>query len=72
MKIIFELDDSSENDDAGKAKRMMAVGDVFCLLSEIDERLRTVLKYDDPITRDELIEELRGMIHEENFLDLYN
>jgi len=72
MKITFEFDGDTEREEA---ERVLRVSEPFSLLWDIDQRLRDIQKYhsdEEKPTKEELIEELRGMIHENNILDLYS
>ena len=54
-----------------QAKRLLSCDLVFCLLSELDQKLRSYQKYETHKTRDEILDELREIIHEDNLLDLW-
>ena len=69
MKITFELDDVEEGE---KAERLLRTDEVFSLLWDINEKLRSYEKYDTKKTRDEIIREIRERIWEDNILNLYN
>lgn len=69
-----------EEKDKLAAKRLLATDDVFYLLSEIDSFIRSKMKYtpsfkddkEEMIYYEEVLSEVRDMIHAENLLDLYN
>ena len=65
MQIIIKENDKQE------AKRLLSCDLVFILISELDNKLRSYQKYETDKTRDEVIDELREMIHEDNLLDLW-
>jgi hypothetical protein len=69
MKITFELDDVEEGE---KAERLLRTDEVFSILWDINEKLRSYEKYDTKKTRDEIIREIRERIWEDNILNLYN
>lgn len=61
-----------EEKDLQKARRLLATDDVFSLLWELDQKMREYQKYGyGEKTIDDILDELRDMIHEENLLDLY-
>lgn len=65
MKITIEEKDNT------KAKRLLSTDDVFGLLWDIDSKLRGYLKYGTELDKDQVMEEIRDMISEENLLDLW-
>jgi hypothetical protein len=66
MKITIE-----ENDKT-KAKRILAVDDVFSLLWDIDQKCRDTIKYKPILNETEMaLQEIRDMIWNENLLDLW-
>jgi hypothetical protein len=65
MKITIEEKDISQ------AKRLLSTDDVFGLLWDIDAKLRGYLKYGTELDKEQIMEEIRDMIGEENLLDLW-
>lgn len=66
MKTTFQAEDNQE------AKILLHASEAFGLIWDIDQKLRDYQKYDTEKTKDEIIEELRDMIHEDNILNFYN
>ena len=65
MKITIEEHDKQ------KAKLLMANDDAFTLLWEIDQYCRSQIKYAEKKDVDEILDTIRGMIWEDNILDLW-
>ena len=51
--------------------RMLKADEVFSLLWDIDQELRSTVKYGREETKDELADRIRALIWETNLLDLY-
>lgn len=66
MKTTFQAEDEHE------AKILIHASEAFGLLWDINQKLRSYEKNDTDKTKDEIIEELREMIWEDNILNFYN
>lgn len=64
--------DSEDLDDRSALERVLRADEAFRKLSEIDDKLRNVIKYED---RDEstitLLQEIRDLIHEDGLMGLW-
>lgn len=69
MKIILEFDDDEEHEAAA---RHIHCSDAFCMLWDIDQAIRSRLKYKEGVTEEEtrFLEELRGNMS--SLLELWN
>ena len=65
MKIIFELDD--QKDDAETIETMQNASKYRSILWNIDQQMRSALKYGEPKIDALLLERLRIMIGEAGF-----
>ena len=66
MKITIE------EKDKNKALMLLRNDEALALLWELDQKLREYQKYDLEKSRDDVLDELRAMIWENNILDLWN
>lgn len=74
MKKTLTLSwDDDEPDGTDRLQRMLRADDAFHRLSELDEKLRGIIKHDDSYDDRtiKLLEELRSMIHEDGLMELW-